>query len=140
MSLKVVAITPKKALVSAKAAGVAIDDYLHSFAKEFVKEMQEYPPELPWRSRTPRSGPRIGGRRTGAYGEGWTRGITYSKSSVTIVNPVSYAVVVGGSRRQSPGQARALASRGWKSVQDVGPEVNRRVLPRFSKVIVTGRV
>jgi hypothetical protein len=139
VTLKLVAIIPLRKL-TAEALQGEIDRYLRNFAAEFKREMRVYPPFTPWTSRPPRRGPRAGGRRTGAYGRGWESTETSrSRSSVTLINPVPYSAVVGGSRRQYPGQSHVLAARGWRSIQDIGPEVAKRNLPKFGKVIFTGR-
>jgi hypothetical protein len=136
MTQKTVAIIPKKAQAGATQA--ALDAYLKEFAADFTGAMAAYPADQPWRSRTPKSGVRANGQRTGTYGAGWANATPhFTKASVTIVNDVPYAVVVGGSRRQSPGQARVLAARGWPSVQDVGPEIAKKHLPKLSKTIST---
>lgn len=135
--IRIRALTPKRQIT---AAGIQreFNRYLRNFRDEFIEEMEEYPPEQPWRSRTPTSGPRAGGRRTGAYGRGWRENVRFTPQSVIIINPVRYAIVVGGSRSGSPGQAHVLADRGWKSIEDVGPEVAERNLPEFTRVIYTG--
>ena len=138
MTIKTVVILPKQN-VDPKLVQDEINRYLHQFAANFQAAMSTYPPEQAWKSRTPQSGSRKGGARTGTYGAGWHE-VQFSKSSVAITNSVSYAVVVGGSRKQSPGQAHVLAARGWPSVQDVVPEIKKATLPNFSKAFTTFKV
>lgn len=108
-------------------------------AQDLKTTMAQYPSDQAWKSRAPKSGRRAGGQRTGAYGRGWLDApIQVSKTSATVVNPVPYAIVVGGSRRQSPGQARVLAARGWPSIQDVGPAVMARHKPNM-RYLSTGK-
>lgn len=138
MTVRVVAILPKRR-IDPRAAEAELQRYLRGFAREVEDKMSEYPPARPWRSRPPRTGPRAGGRRTGQYGSGWQGAARLSRSSVTIVNRVPYASAVGGSRRQVPGQARVLAARGWRSIEDVGPEASRNNLPNLARVFFTSR-
>lgn len=94
--------------------------------------MQNYPAARPWKN-PPKTGLRAGGKRTGNYGRGWR--VVINKDNAKITNGVLYAVYVGGSKKQRPGQARALAARGWQSTDDVIPRVKKQVgLPQFSKV------
>lgn len=135
MTVRVDAIVPTKKLSTA-AVLAELNRSLKAFATDVKKEMSEYPSARPWQSRTPKSGPRAGGKRTGRYGRGWHNAeVEFTPYSVTIVNPVPYASAVGGSRSRSPGQAHRLAARGWKSISDVGPGVAKRHLPDFSHVV-----
>jgi hypothetical protein len=130
MALALRAILPRRSVVPAQAAARAgVSRFLRDFAFEAARQMAEYPPARPWRSRPPRRGPRAGGRRTGFYGRGWGVGIRLTPTSAEVSNSASYAVYVGG---PNPGQgkgrrqARALRARGWKSVSDVAPVLRRR--------------
>lgn len=131
MTIRVEAILPKK-VISAEASERILRKYLRDFATGVQKEMSEYPPRQPWKSRTPRKGPRSGGKRTGQYKAGWKSAPIYGRASVSIINPVEYAAVVGGPKAARPGQIGTHRRRGWKSISTVAPEVNRRVLPRLS--------
>jgi len=71
MTVSVKAILPKREL-GTKALEREFQVYLKEFAKEIRNEMSEYPEARPWTSRTPKSGPRAGGRRTGQYKAGWS--------------------------------------------------------------------
>ncbi len=127
MPARITAILPKKTF-SPGTAEQEFRRYLENFVIDFKQEMQEYPPDRPWQSRMPRSGPRAGGARTGRYGEGWANArVTYSFNKVSVSNPVRYAGVVGGRY-----QTATLAARGWKTTEEVAPEVAARHLPDFA--------
>jgi hypothetical protein len=131
MPIRVEAIIPRGAVpLDPARVQSGVDRWLRDFAFAVQSEMADYPPWRPWR-RPPRSGPRRGGRRTGGYGRGWTLAARFTPNSVTLVNPVTYAVFVGGPRRGNRGerQARAMAARGWKSISDVAPAIARRLRP-----------
>lgn len=100
---------------------------LGKFATYALKDMKDYPAAQPWRRTPPRTGPRAGGRRTGAYGRGWTQGARDYRS-VTVENPVGYATYVGGSKRTRPGQTANMASRNWPSISDVGEKAMARAV------------
>lgn len=116
-----------------------VNRWLRDFSFEVIREMQEYPPWRPWKN-PPRSGPRKGGRRTGAYGKGWGSSVTFTPNSVTIRNRVGYAVHVGGPRSGERGrrQAAAMRARGWKSVTDVAPPIAKRMAPVLIRRIAGG--
>lgn len=136
MSITIKAILPKQKFDAGKVQQ-GLNAWLRNYAFEFQHEMQEYPPAQPWKNPPPKRGLRAGGRRTGTYGRGWTGSTQFTANSVTITNPVRYAVYVGGSKRKRPGQTRVMAGRNWKSVSDVGPEVAKRTLPQLSKLITS---
>jgi hypothetical protein len=128
--ISILAIVPK-ARFSPEAAQEEGRRYLEDFGQAMKEEMSEYPPNQPWSSVPPKNGPRAGGRRTGAYGDGWRNApIRVTNNSMTVVNTVSYAGVVGGVN-----QSRVLEGRGWKRVDEVAREVRRYNLPRYSRVI-----
>ena len=121
------AILPRRPIApppSQQRAGV--DRFIRDAAAFTVNQLQDYPPARPWKNRPPKSGPRAGGRRTGAYGRGWPVGLRVQRDRFVVYNTVAYAAWVGGSRRTYPGQARAMQARGWKSVDDVIPIIRRK--------------
>lgn len=121
MSLK--AILPKPLPTKPAEAQKAIDNLLNAFVVVAQRQMQNYPPWQPWKN-PPKTGRRAGGKRTGDYGRGWSSNsvVERKRFAVTIGNPVTYAVYVGGPHEGDPRQAKALAARGWRSVDDaVGP-------------------
>lgn len=99
-----------------------LNRHLRDFATKFQSEVQEYPTWKPWKSKPPTSGPRRGGRRTGAYGKGWVGSPRFTKNSVTITNSVPYAIYVAGTK-----QTRVMKERGWPRVKEVGERVAREV-------------
>lgn len=112
-----------------------IDTFLLSAGAGMQKEMSWYPVARPWKSPPPKHGLRAGGRRTGNYGRNW-RITAKDPESITISNPISYAPYVGGSRRASPGQARSMEARNWRSVDDVIPRVLKKSKADAMKVSV----
>lgn len=145
-------ILPKQQ-ITAQYLPRRINQWLKQTAGEVKKEMQEYPPVTPWKSvrntrgrgfnAYPRTGPRAGGRRTGRYALGWANPPVFTSDSFVLVNPVPYAVYVGGPKRGShiPGKRQALhmKDRGWNSISDVGRAVTRRQLLRLRKLILPYR-
>lgn len=133
--ISVKAILPKK-VWQANAGETHINLALRDFAFEFQRVMATYPPAKPWKNPPPKTGPRRGGRRTGNYGRGWTSPPKFSRDRVVMENNVSYSAWVGGSKKTNPGQARALAARGWISQDDAIKDVRKRVpLPPWSRVM-----
>lgn len=132
MGIHYTAVLPKRYTTAARGQA-AIDRVLVAFQVEVQKRMQAYPAAQPWKNPPPKTGLRAGGRRTGTYGRNWAGGanVTKSKDSITVENRTPYAAWVGGSRGGSPGQARALAARGWTSVDDAGPEAARAAIAKF---------
>lgn len=142
MTIRIEAIIPKAGTpLNARDVQTGVDRWLRDFAFAVVREMQEYPPARPWKRPPPRSGPRRGGRRTGNYGRTWGVSVRYTSNTVTITNPVPYAVYVGGPRKGGRGQrqARFMRDRGWKSISDVAPTIARRLTPVLIRRITGGR-
>lgn len=131
-SIHYTAVVPKE-LISAARGQAAIDKVLATFQVEIQKRMQAYPAAQPWKNPPPKTGLRAGGRRTGTYGRNWASGanVTRDKASVTVENRTPYAAWVGGSKGKRPGQARALAARGWTSVDTAGPAALKAAAAKF---------
>lgn len=125
MGLKVSPIIPKQYVNAAVAQG-SLDKLLLTCREEAMKMLQTYPTWQPWKN-PPRTGPRAGGKRTGSLGRGWGT-YTFTKSSLTMENRTRYAPYVQGNAKTQ--QARALARRGWTTVDVVGPEAARRAISR----------
>lgn len=119
------AILPKRPELYQRATVErALSGLLRVVAMEAQRELQVYPPWMPWKN-PPKTGPRAGGRRTGAYGRGWAAsGIIDSgiMGGVEIVNYVPYARWLAG-----PGQARHMGARGWRTSRAVGESVITRL-------------
>lgn len=119
-----------------------IRKWLEGVAKEFREEMQVYPPVKPWKNGFPTSGVRRGGHRTGKYRRGWDSRSRFDRDSVTVINNVSYAVYVGGSRRSTRighRQAIHMRERDWKSVTNVSHNVVRRNRRKLQKALLPYR-
>lgn len=140
MTIRIQAIIPRGATpLDPTRVQRGVDRFLRDFSFRVVREMQDYPSARPWK-RPPTTGPRRGGRRTGAYGRGWGTSVQFTGNSVTIMNSVQYAVYVGGPRRGNRGQRQAafMRERGWKSVSDVAPAIARELRPVLIRGITGG--
>lgn len=130
--MKVKAILPRRSIRTEELrAGVQRE--MRAFARDFQREMSEYPPPRPWQGRTPKTGPRADGQRTGRYGLGWQSEPILTPLTVTIVNRVPYARYVGGPHGV---QRDYLAARGWNSIDDIGPDVADRRIPALVQLIL----
>lgn len=131
------AIVPKSFLSHLAGIEQASLKELDSLADDIVKRMSVYPTAQPWKSRTPKTGLRKGGRRTGNYGRNW-RKVNRSKGAVDVINPIRYAVWVGGPNDKGPGQTSNMKRRGWPSITDVGREEAKKHRPAMIRA-VTGQ-
>lgn len=131
MGIHYTAVLPKRYTTAARGQA-ALDRVLVAFQVEVQKRMQAYPAAQPWKNPPPTTGLRAGGRRTGTYGRNWASGVvTKAKDSVLVENRTPYAAWVGGSKKRYPGQARALARRGWTSVDEAGPAAVKVAAAKF---------
>lgn len=89
---------------------------LDRLGRQVVADTKAYPPWRPWSSRPPASGPRRGGRRTGALGKSWEYNVgALGSGSIALrvqSKGVKYARYVQGRN-----QTRVMRGRGWKTVQ-----------------------
>ena len=136
MELRLLAIKPKGRIVSVEGLQTRGDRELRDFAGDFIRTMATYPAAMPWKGRTPKSGPRRGGRRTSAYGKGWRLGVVMP-GSIEVGNRVEYAVHVGGPKTGSKGerQARAMAARHWPNLTDVSDRLWAKHKPAIQRAI-----
>lgn len=124
MAIRFEAILPKR-FHNSKTAKDALDRLLKGFQVEAQRELQKYPPWQPWKSEPPRTGPRAGGRRTGTLGRNWSSFRLVSGKSITLENKTGYGRFVQGGAGE---QARHMAARGWKRVDEVGRSAARRAI------------
>lgn len=120
-------ILPSKT-VSAARAQKSLDDLLLNCKEEAMRLLQTYPTWRPWSSRPPLTGPRAGGKRTGTLGRGWGSYTLRSGKQIELTNATSYAQYVQGNSKTQ--QARALARRGWTTVDVVGPAAAKAAISR----------
>lgn len=98
---------PAKAIVAAE---------LDRLGRLVTTTAASYPPWRPWKSRPPRTGPRAGGRRTGALGKSISYRVSTGPGSITLQvgsRGVRYATYVKGRR-----QTRVMAERAWRKFLD----------------------
>lgn len=118
---RLVAVLPKKYTSKTKAL-VGIRNLLETFAFEAQRELQDYPPAMPWKNPPPRTGLRKGGRRTGTLGRNWKIG-GRSQLAIQVTNNTPYGSYVQGPAGKSGkagGQTQVMADRGWPNVTEVG--------------------
>lgn len=102
------------------------------FAVGVIGRQTKYPPQ-----RTPPSG-RKPRRRTGEYGRRWTmKGPSPLKLGLAIEvgSNLSYAPYVGGLKTKKPRQAKATATIGWTSVEEVGQDEWDKIRPAVIKAL-----
>jgi hypothetical protein len=128
--MALIPILPKRLPLNPEKATAAASKFLHDFERDFKREIAPYPPERPWKN-PPKTGPRAGGRRTGKLAQGWTRVSRFSKSTVTIRNPVPYAVHVEGPRR-----TRVAEARGWP--RSLRKPIGERIFNRHRAALNAG--
>lgn len=144
MALRIVAIRPRSEPFATDPFAL-IDEELgrRGFAGDCIRDLAEYPPFKPWRSRTPKSGPRKGGRRTGTLGKGWRIARierSANRRSVEVDNGVAYAVHVEGPRRGQRGrrQTAVMRERGWPTVTEVAQRNWRKRQPIIVRILTQG--
>ncbi len=106
------AIKPRGFTIPERSVLIAELDRL---GKAVTAETKAYPAWRPWKNPPPRTGPRAGGRRTGALGKSWEYKTQQSGQLVIVriqSSGVEYAQYVQGRR-----QPRFMEARGWKTVQ-----------------------
>lgn len=129
------ALVPKR-FIDAKVVEATSLRALNAFADDVVSQMAKYPPAQPWKSRTPKSGLRRGGKRTGNLGRGW-RKVNRSKGTLDIVNLTPYAVWVEGPKEgNGPRQTRVMRNRGWQSITDVGRAAAKKHRPALIRAVI----
>lgn len=106
------AIVPKGPIVNPNAPR-DINQALKNWAERVKEEVAIYPPWTPWKSRPPKTGPRAGGRTTGALGRAWR--IESSFGCIKVVNDIDYSPYVVGVN-----QVSWQRERGWPRLQEIG--------------------
>jgi len=134
--LRLLALKPSRRVVAVKGLQTRVDRELRDFAGDFIRTMATYPAAMPWKGRTPKSGPRRGGRRTGTYGKGWRLGVVMP-GSIEAVNRVEYAVHVGGPKTGAKGkrQAEVMAARHWPNLTEVSDRLWAQHKPAIQRAI-----
>lgn len=119
----------------------SVEKELRQFGAAFVRDMQRYPPALPWKRPPPKKGPRRGGRRTGALGRGWAKGFAQASlvlegndAVYRILNDVPYMKYVQGRTEE---QARHMGLRGWRPWNEVADNLQTS---RFRSSVKRGLV
>lgn len=88
---------------------------LDRLGRQVTAQTKAYPAARPWKNPPPKTGPRAGGRRTGALGKSWDYRVTGDSTIVLRVNStgVRYARYV-----QGRDQTRVMRDRSWLTVQE----------------------
>lgn len=138
--LRLVKIIPKSLPLDPVWAQAQLDDALTTFAGAMVRDMASYPAAQPWTSRPPRTGPRAGGRRTGALGRNWRITNHARGRLIEVANPIEYAPYVQGPPNAVKGQRQTavMASRGWQTITGITSKNWPRTRTRIN-AILTGR-
>lgn len=114
---------------------------LRNYALKVQGEMQDYPEFVPWKSTPPKTGPRAGGKRTGAYGQRWSVQIALGGFKAIASNALYYAGFVGGYKgrgNRAERQTKVMAKRGWPSITDVAKKAWDKYLPGIKKSLQGG--
>lgn len=126
VSLSIRPVRPRKPPIATGNIAALVEQQLgeNGFAGAVLRDLTNYPPAQPWRSRPPKTGPRAGGRRTGTLGRNWKLGPfvrSGSSMSIQVFNDVPYAVFVEGPSRGAKGarQTAEMKRRGWPSITAV---------------------
>jgi len=130
-------ILPKKPPVQVSAT--ALQAGLRAFSLDMVRQMQTYPPIMPWKHGFPKKGLRRGGNRTGVLAKNWSYDL--KPGEAIVANRVPYAGYVEGYRgRGDKGekQTAAMTARGWGSISDEAKMVWARHVPGL-KLVLAGR-
>jgi hypothetical protein len=94
------------------------------FAGRSLRDLANYPPAQPWKSRPPTRGPRRGGRRTGNLGRNWRlfNNLKRERWEWGTRNATRYAIYVEGPVPGKPRQRQVpnMRQRGWPNITRVG--------------------
>ena len=108
---------------------------LNGFLKDCQSQFQNYPVAMPWTSRVPKSGPRKGGKRTGALGQHWSMEYI-SMYEGRLTNRLGYAGYVEGYTdhgRSGERQTGVMARRRWPNITNVANTTWKKWLPNVAK-------
>lgn len=153
MALRIRAIRPRRNPMATNINQL-IDEELdrRGFAGDVIREMSDYPPQQPaygvrqslgkpfGNRRRKRSTIGKGYKRTGQYGRNWKITGTMrtpSTRSVTVSNPIRYAIFVGGPEKGRVGarQTEVMREKGWKSISVVAREQWAKRRPVIIRII-----
>lgn len=120
----------------------AIAAELERWGAQVERGAKQYPAWMPWKNTPPKTGPRKGGRRTGNLGREWTHDIVESGDGplgrcYNKMGKAPYAPFVQGKEKQ----ARAMAKRGWRKIDDIADPITKETQKRMAKfgaVVVNG--
>jgi hypothetical protein len=128
------AIVARDEVIGTEGLERAIDDELgaRNFAGNMIRDMSDYPAQLPTVS---------GYIRTGEYGRGWRirrRIRQRNRRGIEVANRIPYSTFVGGPRRGPTGlrQTREMRRRRWTSIDTaVRRHWDRRTQPRIVRIL-----
>ncbi len=134
-------LKPKRPVVDLHVPN-RVDRVMRQGGGDLVRERRTYPPARPWKSRTPKSGPRKGGRRTGNLGRNWN--VRFGRGFFEVWNPVAYAGYVQGYRRRVKGdkrtrQTKVMKARGWRSFDADNARLKRTLGPGLRRAFKQSR-
>lgn len=134
MPIRVIAITASDEVIATSNLQSLLDDELgrRNFAGNIIRDMSDYPTQLPTVS---------GYIRTGDYGRNWriSRRIrTANRRGIEVANRIGYSTYVGGPRRGPVGlrQTREMRRRHWTSIDEaVRRHWTQRSEPRIVRIL-----
>lgn len=132
LSVKFTPLVPKKPVVDVQVPN-RVSQIMRNAGGNLVRQRRDYPPSRPWKGRTPTTGPRRGGRRTGQLGRGWQ--VRFRRAGFDVFNRVPYAGYVQGFKKAPKGkrQTAVMASRGWASFDKDIAVLNRTLKPSLRR-------
>jgi hypothetical protein len=142
VEVKLIPIKPSRAPVGTKGLARELDAALETeFARAVIDEMTKYPPVTPWKNGFPKKGPRRGGRRTGRLGRNWRITGRRRAYSITVENPVDYAIHVEGPRPGRKGRRQTIVfkRRGWPNISTVSKKHWRRTERAVTRIFAKRR-
>lgn len=117
--IRIIPIVPKRPIINAQIP-TQVSNEIRRMGQSASAKLRKYPPAKPWTSRPPATGPRAGGRRTGALGRSWE--LRFFTGGFEVVTKIPYGSFVQGPRGQQTG---VMAARGWLSVTTAGDELQK---------------